>query len=331
MACSSLPENVLSVQQKLIDELVRGREIANQLQTLLSQSLGDDWSVVNSAEYLVLRIMESFTNTLFMLNGNNPDETVVFQIQATGSHVDSPCLDGWKISEDSEKSCRTSVFTMKDTGVCYKRRKTVYTWQRETSTLTDDGHAWRKYGQKMIIKGKHPRHYYRCTNKYDQGCQATKQVQKIQESPPIFRTTYCGHHICRNLLRAPELVFDSTSPNQDSSLLLSFKDSNNLKNFTPQQAHHFNFSSFTSVKDDVTDASNNNMMVSGRSNRSSSSDYIVTPDQFCLTDHGHDDELITAFNQSPGQYMTALSPNLDFDIQWDLMSGVMSFDDGDVF
>lgn len=123
MACSSLPENVLSVQQKLIDELVRGREIANQLQTLLSQSLGDDWSVVNSAEYLVLRIMESFTNTLCMLNGNNPDETVAFQIQATSSHVDSPCLDGPKISEDSEKSCRTSVSTtLKDTGVCYKRR-----------------------------------------------------------------------------------------------------------------------------------------------------------------------------------------------------------------
>ncbi|EXB74394.1 putative WRKY transcription factor 70 [Morus notabilis] len=324
MASSPLPENVLSGRQKLIDELVQGREIANRLQTLLSQPVGDDGSLVNSAEDLVSRIMESFTNTLFMLNKNGTVEAVLSQIQAaaaTSSRVDSPCLDGRK-SEDSGESCRSVSTTLKDRRGCYKRRKAAHTWQRETSTSIDDGHAWRKYGQKMILKAKHPRHYYRCTNKYDQGCQATKQFQKIQDNPPIFRTTYCGHHTCRNLLRAPELVFDSTSPNQDSSLLLSFKDSNNLNNLTPQQAHHF-FSSLTSVKHeefkDIEPACNSSVTVAGQKNQSSSSDYIVSSDQY------HDDDL-TAFDQSPG-HMTVMSSNLDSDIHGDVISGVISFDD----
>lgn len=123
MACSVLPENLLSVRQKMIDELIQGREIANQLRTVLFESVfGYDWSVVTSAEYLVSRIMESFTNTLYMLNQNDvPNEVVVSQIQRTSSRVDSPCFDGQK-SEDFAKSCWTSVSTtLKHTSGCYKR------------------------------------------------------------------------------------------------------------------------------------------------------------------------------------------------------------------
>ncbi|KAL6123301.1 hypothetical protein ACLB2K_075823 [Fragaria x ananassa] len=43
------------------------------------------------------------------------------------------------------------------------------TWIRDTSQLIDDGHAWRKYGQKEIIGSRHPRNYYRCTYRLDQG------------------------------------------------------------------------------------------------------------------------------------------------------------------
>ncbi|EXB54246.1 putative WRKY transcription factor 70 [Morus notabilis] len=324
MACSVLPENLLSVRQKMIDELIQGREIANQLRTVLFESVfGDDWSVVISAEYLVSRIMESFTNTLFMLNQNDvPNEVVVSQIQRTSSRVDSPCFDGQK-SEDFAKSCWTSVSTtLKHTSGCCKRRKTVFTWQRETSTLMDDGHAWRKYGQKMILKGKHPRHYYRCTHKNDQGCQATKQVQKIQDNPPIFRTKYYGHHRCGNLLRASELDFDSTSPNQDSSLLLSFKNAN-LNNLTSNQAHSF-FSAFTKhveLKDHMVPSCDNNMIVDGHINNQASSDYIVTSaNEFHYHHRDHDDiDDLTAFDyQSPGN-MAVLSPNLDFGIEGDLM------------
>lgn len=78
----------------------------------------------------------------------------------------------------------------------------------------------------------HCRNYFRCTHKFDQGCQATKQVQRTGEDPPIYRTTYHGHHTCRNdhlLLKPPQFILDSTAP-RDSSILLSFGPNNNNPN-----------------------------------------------------------------------------------------------------
>ncbi|GMN40634.1 hypothetical protein TIFTF001_009852 [Ficus carica] len=331
---SSLTANAASGRQKLIEQLVNGREIANQLQTLLSQSISYDGSVVDSTEDLASNIMESFTNTLFMLNQNDNDddpyEVVVSQIQvqaaaATSSHVDnrSPCLDG-RISEDSGESCRSvsTAMTRKDRRVCDKGRKTAYTWQRKTTALIDDGHAWRKYGQKRIIKSKHPRNYYRCTHKYEQKCQATKQVQKIQDNPPMYKTTYFGHHTCTNLQKSPELVLDCpTSPGHDSCMLFSFNNSHlNLK--SKQAAPPF-FASFASVKqesvkddptlqpciNDVNNDNNNNVV---SHNQTSSPDYVVSsPDP-------HDHDHLPAFDHSP-----VWSSNFDSDIHGD----VMSFDD----
>jgi len=66
------------------------------------------------------------------------------------------------------------------------------------------------------------RNYYRCTHKHDQGCKATKQVQQIQEDPPLYKTTYYGHHTCR-ILQSPEIIVDS--PSDNSSMFLSFDNS----------------------------------------------------------------------------------------------------------
>jgi len=114
------------------------------------------------------------------------------------------------------------------------------------------------------------RHYYRCTHKFDQGCQAAKQVQRIQEDPPMYRTTYIGHHTCRTFPKVPELILDS-SPTGGSPFVLSFDNS-----FTNKQNHPF-LSSYQLVKqehkediipiDDMT------------YNQSSSSDYLVSPDR----------------------------------------------------
>ncbi|XP_020575407.1 probable WRKY transcription factor 38 [Phalaenopsis equestris] len=62
----------------------------------------------------------------------------------------------------------------------------------------DDGHSWRKYGQKEILRAKHPRSYYRCTYRKTQGCSAMKQVQKSDENPSILDITYLGTHTCSN-------------------------------------------------------------------------------------------------------------------------------------
>ncbi|KAL4349579.1 hypothetical protein HN51_030728 [Arachis hypogaea] len=82
----------------------------------------------------------------------------------------------------------------------YRRRRISKTWEVETSYLTDDGHTWRKYGQKALLNNKYPRNYYRCTHKYDQGCLATKHVQQIGEDPPLYKTVYSGQHTCRRRL-----------------------------------------------------------------------------------------------------------------------------------
>ncbi|XP_020209514.1 probable WRKY transcription factor 70 [Cajanus cajan] len=66
------------------------------------------------------------------------------------------------------------------------------------------------------------RNYYRCTHKYDEGCPAIKQVQRIQEDPPLYRTTYYGHHNCKSSL-SPQIMLESAS-SSDSSMFLSFSN-----------------------------------------------------------------------------------------------------------
>lgn len=79
---------------------------------------------------------------------------------------------------------------------------------------------WTKFGTVLC------RNYFRCTHKFDQGCQATKQVQRIQDEPVLYRTTYYGHHICNRNLLNPEIILDS-GPASESSILLSFHNSQN--------------------------------------------------------------------------------------------------------
>ncbi|GJM99041.1 hypothetical protein PR202_ga16103 [Eleusine coracana subsp. coracana] len=66
----------------------------------------------------------------------------------------------------------------------------------ESATPVDDGHSWRKYGQKEILGAKHPRGYYRCTYRHSQGCTATKQVQRSDQDPELFDVIYLGTHTC---------------------------------------------------------------------------------------------------------------------------------------
>ncbi|KAH0454071.1 hypothetical protein IEQ34_018395 [Dendrobium chrysotoxum] len=98
----------------------------------------------------------------------------------------------------------------------------------------DDGHSWRKYGQKDILGAKHPRSYYRCTHRKTQGCAAMKQVQKTDENSSIFDITYLGTHSCFN---SPQQIASKTrfyNPqqsllDQQNSLVLHLDFETNLK------------------------------------------------------------------------------------------------------
>ncbi|PUZ65517.1 hypothetical protein GQ55_3G229700 [Panicum hallii var. hallii] len=62
------------------------------------------------------------------------------------------------------------------------------------SSAMDDGYAWRKYGEKSIQDRKNPRFYFRCAYRDELGCGARKQVDRMEDDPSLFHTTYFGEH-----------------------------------------------------------------------------------------------------------------------------------------
>ncbi|TVU01607.1 EcWRKY-44, partial [Eragrostis curvula] len=105
--------------------------------------------------------------------------------------ITSTNLDiGWKHSNVPFK-------TTQKRAMVEKRRHQVRVDSAAAGVIpVDDGHSWRKYGQKEILGAKHPRAYYRCTHRHSQGCTATKQVQRTDEDPALFDVTYYGSHTC---------------------------------------------------------------------------------------------------------------------------------------
>nr|DAD38606.1 TPA_asm: hypothetical protein HUJ06_012928 [Nelumbo nucifera] len=96
-----------------------------------------------------------------------------------------------------------------------------------TEIPPDDGYTWRKYGQKEILGSKFPRSYYRCTHKNFYGCDAKKQVQRLDDDPKTFEIIYYGVHTCHMSSTAPSArpsadidreVLESTKPSPSSSL-----------------------------------------------------------------------------------------------------------------
>ncbi|KAG5092442.1 hypothetical protein AAZX31_18G194300 [Glycine max] len=203
-----------SSRRKAIEELLRGRDCAKQLRSVINGSCEDGSSTTPSfAEQLVKEVLMSFTNSLSFLKNNPTSESHdVSNVQV----CESP-----KSEDSQESNCKSSI--IKERRGCYKRRRTEQTWEKESEAPIDDGHQWRKYGQKEILSAKFPRNYYRCTHKFDQGCQATKQVQRVQEEPILYKTTYYGLHTCKNLAN-PEIILDPMSPSS-SSKFLSFDNS----------------------------------------------------------------------------------------------------------
>ncbi|WVZ07969.1 hypothetical protein V8G54_021315 [Vigna mungo] len=192
-----------STRMKAIEDLLReGRDSATQLRSVINGN-GENSP---SAQKLVKEVLMSFHNSLLLLN-NNP--TSEFHDASNVQLWDSP-----KLEDSQESNCKNS--TVKPRRGCYKRRRTEQTREKESEAPIDDGHQWRKYGQKEILNAKFPRSYFRCTHR-DQGCQATKQVQRVQEDPILYKTIYYGEHCCKNMGN-PEIILDM-SPSSSSKFL----------------------------------------------------------------------------------------------------------------
>ncbi|XAR55730.1 hypothetical protein NMG60_11035914 [Bertholletia excelsa] len=256
MDASYWPDSFSDDRRKAIERLTRGREFATELRYILGRPAGDPTSAA-AAKGLVRSILDSFTEGISLLSRSAYE---VSQLPAG-----SQCGNGVK-SEDSDESSKTSVLNHRRG--CYKRRRISQTYSRVTPNLIDDGYAWRKYGQKVILNSKHPRNYFRCTHKFDQGCQATKQVQKLDDEPPMYRTTYYGQHTCKNLLKPPQIIIDS-SPPKDSAFILSFSGNPNTKSQDPI------FPSFPLVKEETKEDCK---PILNNESQSSPLDYLLSPE-----------------------------------------------------
>lgn len=164
--------------QLVVSELCRVQELVRQLELHLH---APDTSI---------DLCCALTAQIFALT----DRSIGF-VAAHFPDAPTPPSTSSPLSEVSDQPFRTNT----------KKRKATARWTSQVRVSaaggaegpSDDGHSWRKYGQKDILGAKHPRGYYRCTHRNSQGCPATKQVQRADEDPALFDVVYHGQHTCR--------------------------------------------------------------------------------------------------------------------------------------
>ncbi|MED6195664.1 WRKY Transcription Factor [Stylosanthes scabra] len=212
-------------RERVLNKLVEGHKHATELKHLLqNQNQNQNQNLPptsSSAEALLIsKILRSFTETLSDLDSSSASPNLLASsLNNDNNYSSQPVVaansystnnNDLKSEGSSESSKRSSSSVPKDRRGTYKRRKTEETWSNVSSN-TDDDCAWRKYGQKEILNSKFPRSYYRCTRKFDQGCKATKQVQRIQDDPVLYQITYIGRHTCKESLKASQMM-TTTNP-----------------------------------------------------------------------------------------------------------------------
>ncbi|CAI0552278.1 unnamed protein product [Linum tenue] len=208
----------------IIKELVQGQELTSQLQLLLqnqSANGGDlQYCYSPTTTELLHKISRSFTDAISALstaaNGSSGDhDHENHQAVSVFSHGEQQSSAGsGPFEEDSGESRKrppaaagkSGAAAGRDNRGTYKRRKTGHSSVIISPSFSQDGHGWRKYGQKEILHAKFPRSYFRCTHKHEQGCKATKQVQRLEQEDEMYSITYLGHHTCKNALAAAAAV-----------------------------------------------------------------------------------------------------------------------------
>ncbi|CAD6268174.1 unnamed protein product [Miscanthus lutarioriparius] len=163
---------------RVMEDMVKGREYATQLQALLRDS--------PDAGRLLDRILHAMSRTI------DTAKAAAAAAEEEASEV------------QSDVTCTAGSGKRKAAGGGDKRAACRKRGQQGSSVVTkntkdlEDGHAWRKYGQKEIQNCKYPKAYFRCTHKYDQQCVAQRQVQRRDDDPDTYTVTYIGVHTCRD-------------------------------------------------------------------------------------------------------------------------------------
>ncbi|KAL0736810.1 hypothetical protein Bca4012_013020 [Brassica carinata] len=193
-----------SCQQKVMEKLLHGHGCANQLKLIMDHHAESDSSM--EREDLAKSVLHCFSDALSILIDTNDHH------QDDDQSYNSSPQDSSHVLESSKKPLhkrgrKTSMAESSD----YRRHESP-------NPIYHDGFLWRKYGQKQIKESDHQRSYYKCAYTKDQKCEAKKQVQMIQNNPPLYSTTYFGRHICQ-LHQAFETFPIDTSDPQDSHMI----------------------------------------------------------------------------------------------------------------
>ncbi|CAE6053651.1 unnamed protein product [Arabidopsis arenosa] len=166
----------MMMEEKLvINELELGKELANRLMSNLKHT-----SSVDSNKTLISEILRIYQNAIFMLRFNEDKNILKRSLEIDGK-ASKNVFKKRKVSEKKTEKVKVFVATGQENG------------------SIDDGHCWRKYGQKEIHGSKNPRAYYRCTHRFTQDCLAVKQVQKSDTDPLVYEVKYLGNHTCDNI------------------------------------------------------------------------------------------------------------------------------------
>ncbi|KAJ0695981.1 putative transcription factor WRKY family [Helianthus annuus] len=237
MESSSWPESLRTNRIKAIQELTKGQVLTNNLREMLDQPEKIE-SDIKSVNGVVAQILGMFDNTLSIMDSSNlisEPHNPINDLRPPNIKDDQKP----KVSEVSDESIKTKTLRKTKRG-CYNKRKNTWTSTNVTFDLIDDGYAWRKYGQKTILNSKHQRNYYRCSHKFEQGCQATKQVQKINDKPSKYKITYNGRHTCNNLQRS-QIIVETPNPS-DNTILINFEtntftENNKVNSCFPSMEH----------------------------------------------------------------------------------------------
>lgn len=105
----SWPENLATTRNMVNQQLMLGRELAKQLQTVLAHKSGI--GPAGREKDLITKIIESFSNTISILNAKGGvGVSVISQIQAD-SGSDSPLMDAPKAEQYAQENCRSSSTT----------------------------------------------------------------------------------------------------------------------------------------------------------------------------------------------------------------------------
>ncbi|KAL8064021.1 hypothetical protein ABFX02_01G064700 [Erythranthe guttata] len=177
--------------KKLIEELTQGMENATQLRLRLCAT-----SPSKDHDFLVQTILSTFEKALLALTWRESiGQPQVGPPTPTAPDSSSVSVDASPKSEDTKRNFGDNKS---------KKRKLQPTWTEQVRVdyengldgPKEDGHNWRKYGQKDILGAKYPRSYYRCTYRAARNCWATKQVQRSDKDPTLFEIVYKGVHAC---------------------------------------------------------------------------------------------------------------------------------------